>query len=52
MDVNGVIRLGTFIGKRSPPMYLWLNWLVLGLGWFVPLERNETTDSIDVPTLG
>jgi AbrB family looped-hinge helix DNA binding protein len=21
-------------------------------GWFVPLERNETTDSIDMPRLG
>ena len=38
MDVNGVIRLATFTGKKSPPLYLWLNWLVLGLGWFVPLE--------------
>jgi hypothetical protein len=38
MDVNGVIRLATFVGKKSPPMYIWLNWLVLGLGWFVPLE--------------
>lgn len=38
MDVNGVIRLATFVGKKAPPMYFWFNWLVLGLGWFVPLE--------------
>lgn len=38
MDVNGVIRLATFTSRKTPPLYIWMNWLVLGLGWFVPLE--------------